>query len=76
MILLDSNGAFLFSRYQSAIPPSPPAEEAPDPQRPGIRFQVTLEEGEGEAEAPMWRRLLGLCRKLTEKVQQWWRVRQ
>ncbi|XP_049823629.1 cAMP-specific 3',5'-cyclic phosphodiesterase-like isoform X5 [Aethina tumida] len=42
--------------YQSAIPPSPPAEEAPDPQRPsGIRFQVTLEEGEAEseAEAPM-----------------------
>ncbi|XP_018571039.1 cAMP-specific 3',5'-cyclic phosphodiesterase, isoforms N/G isoform X2 [Anoplophora glabripennis] len=41
--------------YQSAIPPSPPAEEVPDPQRPGIRFQVTLEEGEAEseAEAPM-----------------------
>lgn len=42
--------------YQGMIPPSPPAEEiAPDPQRPGIRFQVTLEEGdaEAEAEAPM-----------------------
>lgn len=44
--------------YQSALPPSPPAEDAPDSQgRPGIRFQVTLEEGEGEgeaeAEAPM-----------------------
>ncbi|XP_044272042.1 cAMP-specific 3',5'-cyclic phosphodiesterase isoform X7 [Tribolium madens] len=37
--------------YQSAIPPSPPAEDVPDQQRPGIRFQVTLEEGEGEAEA-------------------------
>ncbi|XP_068896584.1 3',5'-cyclic-AMP phosphodiesterase isoform X7 [Tenebrio molitor] len=37
--------------YESAIPPSPPAEDAPDQQRPGIRFQVTLEEGEGEAEA-------------------------
>ncbi|XP_017769760.1 PREDICTED: cAMP-specific 3',5'-cyclic phosphodiesterase isoform X4 [Nicrophorus vespilloides] len=36
--------------YQSMIPPSPPAEEVPDPQRPGIRFQVTVEEGE---EAPM-----------------------
>nr|XP_022917603.1 cAMP-specific 3',5'-cyclic phosphodiesterase isoform X3 [Onthophagus taurus] len=39
--------------YQSMIPPSPPAEEAPDPQKPGIRLQVTLEEGEAEAEAPM-----------------------
>lgn len=49
--------------YQSAIPPSPPAEELTttttsateqqQQQRPGIRFQVTLEEGEGEAEAPM-----------------------
>ncbi|KAF5301198.1 hypothetical protein FQR65_LT08932 [Abscondita terminalis] len=39
--------------YQSMIPPSPPAEDVPDPQRPGIRFQVTLEEGEAEAEAPM-----------------------
>lgn len=34
--------------YQSMIPPSPPAEE-----RPGIRLQVTVEEGEAEAEAPM-----------------------
>ncbi|XP_018320277.1 cAMP-specific 3',5'-cyclic phosphodiesterase isoform X4 [Agrilus planipennis] len=39
--------------YQSMIPPSPPPEEALDSQRPGIRFQVTLEEGEAEAEAPM-----------------------
>ncbi|XP_074028645.1 phosphodiesterase dunce isoform X5 [Leptinotarsa decemlineata] len=41
--------------YQSAIPPSPPPDDVPDPQRPGIRFQVTLEEGEAEceAEAPM-----------------------
>lgn len=45
--------------YQSEIPPSPPAEEVPVDQsstRPsGIRFQVTLEEGEAEseAEAPM-----------------------
>ncbi|XP_056629684.1 cAMP-specific 3',5'-cyclic phosphodiesterase isoform X6 [Diorhabda carinulata] len=36
--------------YQNAIPPSPPPEEAPDSQRPGIRFQVTVEEGEGESE--------------------------
>ncbi|XP_065174012.1 3',5'-cyclic-AMP phosphodiesterase isoform X7 [Atheta coriaria] len=36
--------------YQSMIPPSPPAEEGPDQQKPGIRFQVTVEEGE---EAPM-----------------------
>ncbi|XP_031350743.1 cAMP-specific 3',5'-cyclic phosphodiesterase isoform X3 [Photinus pyralis] len=39
--------------YQGMIPPSPPSEDVPDPQRPGIRFQVTLEEGEAEAEAPM-----------------------
>ncbi|KAL3270348.1 hypothetical protein HHI36_009396 [Cryptolaemus montrouzieri] len=37
--------------YQAAIPPSPPADDMGDGQRPGIRFQVTLEEGEGEAEA-------------------------
>ncbi|XP_028131659.1 cAMP-specific 3',5'-cyclic phosphodiesterase isoform X6 [Diabrotica virgifera virgifera] len=36
--------------YQNAIPPSPPPEETPESQRPGIRFQVTLEEGEGESE--------------------------
>ncbi|GJQ71782.1 dnc [Trypoxylus dichotomus] len=35
--------------YQSMIPPSPPAEERPG----GIRLQVTVEEGEAEAEAPM-----------------------
>lgn len=45
----------LLCRYQNAIPPSPPAEEVSDSQRPGIRFQVTLEEGEAESEseAPM-----------------------
>ncbi|XP_030750546.1 cAMP-specific 3',5'-cyclic phosphodiesterase isoform X5 [Sitophilus oryzae] len=38
--------------YQSAIPASPPAEEEPgDPQRSGIRFQVTLEEGDAESES-------------------------
>ncbi|XP_045474502.1 cAMP-specific 3',5'-cyclic phosphodiesterase isoform X2 [Harmonia axyridis] len=37
--------------YQTAIPPSPPADDIGDGQRPGIRFQVTLEEGEGEGEA-------------------------
>ncbi|XP_019770035.1 cAMP-specific 3',5'-cyclic phosphodiesterase isoform X5 [Dendroctonus ponderosae] len=37
--------------YQSAIPASPPAEEdQDDPQRSGIRFQVTLEEGDAESE--------------------------
>ncbi|CAH1155349.1 unnamed protein product [Phaedon cochleariae] len=41
--------------YQNAIPPSPPPEDVPDPMRPGIRFQVTLEEGDAECEtdAPM-----------------------
>ena len=43
---------------------------------------LASEEGGGEtdenaAEAGMWRRLAGICRKLHEKVQQtWWRVRQ
>lgn len=45
---------------------------------------MTLEEGETEGEtegseegaAGMWRRFLGLCRKLHEKVQLWWKVRQ
>ena len=43
---------------------------------------LSSEEGGGEteenaAEAGMWRRLAGICRKLHEKVQQtWWRVRQ
>ncbi|XP_050310606.1 cAMP-specific 3',5'-cyclic phosphodiesterase isoform X3 [Anthonomus grandis grandis] len=40
--------------YQSAIPASPPAEEEPggdsQQQRSGIRFQVTLEEGDAESE--------------------------
>lgn len=46
------------------------------------RTILPSEEGGGEtdenaAEAGMWRRLAGICRKLHEKVQQtWWRVRQ
>ncbi|XP_060529266.1 cAMP-specific 3',5'-cyclic phosphodiesterase isoform X4 [Cylas formicarius] len=38
--------------YQSAIPASPPPDDEPaDHQRPGIRFQVTLEEGDAELES-------------------------
>lgn len=68
------------------IPPSPPPSEAQETetnQEGGegdsggghIRFQVTLEEGEGEeteSAGGMWRKLVGLCKKLTEKVTLWW----
>lgn len=42
--------------------------------------QVTLEEGEGsedcegEGDGGMWRKLLGICKKLTEKMQVWWKL--
>lgn len=73
------------------IPPSPPpgdqgdpqdeaeeAQEAEDTQQGNdgsIRFQVTLEEGDEESISGIWRRLVGLCRKLSEKVQFLWKIK-
>lgn len=45
-----------------------------------IVCQVTLEEGEGseecegEGDGGMWRKLLGICKKLSEKMQVWWKL--
>lgn len=71
------------------IPPSPPADESEDrdsgddddskpsdgDQDPNIRFHVTLEEGDEDSVAAMWRKLVGWCRKLGEKVNSWWRTK-
>lgn len=71
------------------IPPSPPANDSEDrdsgdddskpsasDQDPNIRFHVTLEEGDEDSVAAMWRKLVGWCRKLGEKVNSWWRTKQ
>lgn len=68
------------------IPPSPPANESEDrdsgddeskpSEDPNIRFHVTLEEGDEDSVAAMWRKLVGWCRKLGEKVNSWWRTKQ
>lgn len=70
------------------IPPSPPNNESKDQdsgdddskpsasdQDPNIRFHVTLEEGDEDSVAAMWRKLVGWCRKLGEKVNSWWRTK-
>lgn len=71
------------------IPPSPQTNESEEhdsgdddskpstggDQDPNIRFHVTLEEGDEDSVAAMWRKLVGWCRKLGEKVNSWWRTK-